>query len=261
MRNLIAKIHRLNTVFNESASTLIPIDALSDKLCNILGSNIYLFDVKGNIFAYSIAKEFNCPYTECSLENGELPNYYFDLFKNNHKSISNKYQEDPTCTYKDIKQCLFKDRYYSIYPIFSNFKKVAGILFIKYDTPFSESDKILCEHTLAIVSIEMLRREQEKVMHISTEIAKAKIAVNSLTFNEIKAIKSIVKSIEGNDGEVFLNSIATKTFTTPSTVSNALKKLELATLITTKSMGVKGKYIKILNENLREELENFNEEI
>ncbi len=97
-----------------------------DKLCKIIGSNIYLFDTEGIIFAYSIVPKFLCPYTKCSLENGELPEYYFELFKDNDKSIINKYQSHPTCTYKDIKDCMFRDRYYSIYPIYSNFKKLVS---------------------------------------------------------------------------------------------------------------------------------------
>ncbi|HWQ29626.1 MAG TPA: GTP-sensing pleiotropic transcriptional regulator CodY, partial [Negativicutes bacterium] len=121
--------------------------------------------------------------------------------------------------------------------------------------PFSESDKVLCEYTCAIVSIEMLRQEQEKIQQFSMEIAKAKLAVDSLTFSEKKAACSVLEQIKGDEGEVFLNSVANKTYTTPSTVSGALKKLELATMIVTKSMGVKGKYIKILNPNLRSELE------
>lgn len=253
--NIINKIHRLNTVFNKSATTLIPINALLDELCDILGSNIYLFKPNGNIFAYTVAEKFLCDYTECSLAEERIPNYYMDFFKKTNRSISNKYEENPDCTYEGVNNCIFKNRYYSMYPVFSGYKKVAGILFIKYEEQFSESDIILCEYISAIISIEMLRQEQEKIQRISLEIAKAKIAVNSLTFSEKKAIKEIVNEINGEDGEVFLNSIASKTFTTPSTVSSALKKLELSTLISTKTRGVKGKYIKILNDNLIYELE------
>lgn len=253
MDDIASKIHQLNTVFSKSATTLIPLDALCDELCGIIGCNIYLFNPNGHIRAYSIAEKFICPYTECSLENEELPEYYMDLFAKNKFSIINRYEDQPKCTYEGVKYCLFSDRYYSMYPIFSIFEKVAGMLFIRYETPFSESDNVLCEYTYAIVSIEMVRQEQEKIQQLSMEVAKAKLAVSSLTFSEKKAAVAILESIEGNKGEVFLNSVATKTFTTPSTVSSALKKLEVATVIVTKSRGVKGKYIEILNQNLRNE--------
>jgi transcriptional pleiotropic repressor len=253
--NIIGKIQRLNTVFSKSSTTLISIDALCDELCGIIGCNIYLFNTKGKIFTYSVAEKFDCAYTKCSLENAELPQYYMDFFNKNNVSITDMYEEHPKCTYQGVKQCLFNNRYYSMYPIFSAFKKVAGILFIKYEDPFSESDNVLCEYTCAIISIEMLRQEQEKIHQLSMEAAKAKLAVDSLTFSEKKAARAILKEIKGDTGEVFLNSIASKTYTTPSTVSSALKKLELSTLITTKTRGVKGKCIKILNQNLRNELD------
>lgn len=255
MDDIVSKIHQLNTVFSKSATTVIPLDALCDELCGIIGCNIYLFNPAGHIFAYSVAQKFLCQYTKCSLENQELPQYYMDLFSKNNVSVTDRFEEHPKCTYEGVEYCFFSNRYYSMYPIFSGFKKVAGILFIRYETPFSESDKVLCEYTYAIVSIEMLRQEQEKIQQVSMEIAKAKLAVNSLTFSEKKAACAVLEEIKGDKGEVFLNSVANKTYTTPSTVSGALKKLELATVIITKSKGVKGMYIKILNQNLRNELE------
>ena len=55
---IVSKIHRLNMVFTRSATTVIPLDALCDELCDILGCNIYLFDTEGHIFAYSVADVF-----------------------------------------------------------------------------------------------------------------------------------------------------------------------------------------------------------
>ena len=178
-----------------------------------------------------------------------------NLFNKNDKSIVDMYEGDPKCTYEDVGRCLFDNRYYSIYPVYSVLKKVSGILFIRYENSFSEADQILCEYTCAIVTLEMLRQGQEKAKHVSREAAKAKLAVDSLTFSEKKASCAVLQEIGWDSGEVFLNCIAAKTYTAPSTVSSALKKLELATLIATKSRGVKGMHIEVLNPNLRCELE------
>lgn len=255
MDTIVSKIHRLNMVFTRSATTVIPLDALCDELCDILGCNIYLFDTEGHIFAYSVADVFHCPYTDCSLSAQELPLRYMELFKANDTSIVDRYEGDPKCTYEDVGRCQFNNRYYSIYPVYSVLKKVSGILFIRYEDSFSEAEKILCEYTCAIVSLEMLRQEQEKAHRISKEAAKAKLAVDSLTYSERRAACAALQKIEWCRGEVFLNCIATQTYTAPSTVSGALKKLELATMIETKSRGVKGMHIQVLNSNLRSELE------
>ena len=223
---------------------------MCDELCTITGCNIYLFDPSGHIFAYSLAEEFSCPYSECSLEAETLPEYYMDLFEKYNVSVTDRYSQRPHCTVENVGNCLFADRYYSMYPIFLGFKKVAGLLFIKYETPFCDSDRILCEYTCAIVSIEIMRQSHEKYERLSMDIARAQLAVDSLTFSEKKAVRAVLEMLGGKDGEVFLNAIAESTFTTPSTVSGALKKMELAGMIKTKTMGVKGKFIHILNPNL-----------
>lgn len=255
MEDTLGKIQRLNGVFRKSATTSIPLDDLCGELGSILECNIYLFDAEGNIFAYSIANKFICPYTDRSLAAKELPHYYMNLFLENDHSVTNIFEENPICTDADVTRCIFNNRYYSIYPIYSQFKKTGGILFIRYELPFSEDNQILCEYTCAIVSVEMLRREQEKIKRRSMELAKAKLAVDFLTFSEKKAAWAVLNDIDWDQGEVFLNSIAAETFTTPSTVSSALKKLELASVITTESRGVKGKCVRVVNADLREQLD------
>lgn len=252
--DILGKIQRLNGVFSRSATTSVSIDDLCGELGSILECNIYLFDAEGNIFAYSVANKFICPYTERSLADQELPYYYMNSFLENDHSVTNVFEENPICTDSEVVSCLFNNRYYSVYPIYSQFKKTGGILFIRYELPFSEDNQILCEYTCAIVSVEMLRREQEKIEQRSMELTKAKLAVDFLTFSEKKAARAVLADINWDQGEVFLNSIASETFTTPSTVSSALKKLELASVITTESRGVKGKCVQVVNSDLKEQL-------
>ncbi|MEG2081892.1 MAG: hypothetical protein RR011_01540, partial [Oscillospiraceae bacterium] len=153
-----------------------------------------------------------------------------------------------------VKKCLFEDRYYALYPIYSNFKKVAGMLLIRYGVDFDESDYILCEYTSAIVSLEMLRQEQVRTEQRALEIAQAKLSTNFLTPSEISAVKTALEEIEYSQGNIFLNAVASKCYSTQSTVTSALKKMESAGVITTKSQGVKGKYVKVLNRFLKSEL-------
>ena len=80
MDALLGKIQQLNSIFSKSATTLTPLSALCDQLCNIIGCNIYVFSREGRIFAYSIADAFECPYTKCSLKEEQLPPYYYEIF-------------------------------------------------------------------------------------------------------------------------------------------------------------------------------------
>ena len=254
MKSLIDKIRDLNSVFSQSALALTPLNALCAQLCNIVGCNIYIFDENGHIFAYSIVEQFACPYSECSLQARQLPEYYMELFRENETCVQGQFEAAPICTYPNVERCLFNDRYFSVYPIYSNFRKVAGMLMIRYGQDFTETDNILCEYTRAIISLEMIRQEQDRIQQRSLEIAAAHLAVNFLTFSERKAVNVVLDALPENEGNIFLNVIAAESYSAQSTVTSALKKLEGAGVIKAKSQGVKGKYIQIINAYLREEI-------
>lgn len=218
--------------------------------------NIYLFFSNGEIFSYSIAEAFHCIYSDSSLQSEELPKRYLDIFHESNQSTFNLYEEHPFCTCEGVESCIYQDRYYSMVPVFSNLVKRVGLLLIRYGYPFAEDEKILCEYTAAIISMELLRREQERIRRESLEIARAKLAVSSLTFSERMAGAAVLQMLDSDEGTVFLNMVANQIYATKSIVSGALKKLESAGVIRTKSQGVKGKYIRITNDYLRSEFQN-----
>ena len=110
------------------------------------------------------------------------------------------------------------------------------------------------EYASAIISLEMFQQRQLEIQQKSLEQAAVKLAVGSLSFSELRSVSAVLEQLEGIEGYIFLNSIAEQCYSTHSTVSGALKKLEAAGVISTKSLGVKGKYIKITNQRLYEEV-------
>jgi transcriptional pleiotropic repressor len=227
---------------------------LCAQLCNITNANIYLFNSNGRIFSYSTSESYYCAYNEKALKDPELPQHFLDMFNESDDMRFNLYEECPTCTCSGVESCIFKDRYYSIVPVFCNFAKIAGILMIRYDSPFASDEEVLCEHTATIISLELMRREQERTKKRSFEIAQAHLAVCSLTFSELKAVSSILDMLPEKEGVIFLNAVSKETYVTQSTASSALKKMESAGVMQTKSQGVKGKYVNIVNNYLDEEV-------
>ena len=61
--------------------------------------------------------------------------------------------------------------------------------------------------------------------------------------------------LDGNEGFVVASRIADKVGITRSVIVSALRKFESAGVIESRSLGMKGTYIKVLNEHLFEELE------
>ena len=69
------------------------------------------------------------------------------------------------------------------------------------------------------------------------------------------AVSRIFDELDGDSGLLVASKIADKSGITRSVIVNALRKLESAGVIESKSLGMKGTRIKITNEFLRNEIE------
>jgi transcriptional pleiotropic repressor len=76
------------------------------------------------------------------------------------------------------------------------------------------------------------------------------MAIDSLSYSEREAVELIFRELEGDEGVLVASRIADREGLTRSVIVNALRKLESAGVISTRSLGMKGTYIKILNEQL-----------
>jgi len=79
-------------------------------------------------------------------------------------------------------------------------------------------------------------------------------ALSALSYSEFEAVTSIFAELAANEGLVVASKIADKVGITRSVIVNALRKLESAVVIETRSLGMKGTYIRVINAYLFEEL-------
>ena len=82
-----------------------------------------------------------------------------------------------------------------------------------------------------------------------------KSAFNTLSFSELEAIIHIFDELDGDEGILVASKIADRVGITRSVIVNALRKFESAGVIESRSSGMKGTYIKVLNEVIFDELE------
>ena len=83
------------------------------------------------------------------------------------------------------------------------------------------------------------------------------MAISSLSYSELEAIEHIFEELDGNEGLLVASKIADRVGITRSVIVNALRKLESAGVIESRSLGMKGTYIKVLNNKFLIELENL----
>jgi len=140
-------------------------------------------------------------------------------------------------------------------PVKGGGERVASLLFAKKDSQFTEDDIILSEYAATITGLEILRLRSESKAKDAREKASVQLAVEVLSFSELEAVKCIFTDFEGEEGFLVASKIADKYKLTRSVIVNALRKLESAGVIDSRSLGMKGTYIKVLNNYLFDQLE------
>lgn len=131
-----------------------------------------------------------------------------------------------------------------------------GTLFLyKYEDDYDIDDIILSEYGTTVVGLEMMRSVHEEN---AEEIRKKQIvqsAISTLSATELEAILLIFQEMQGNECTLVASRIADKAGITRSVIVNALRKFESAGVIESRSSGMRGTNIKVLNDCAFEELD------
>lgn len=136
-----------------------------------------------------------------------------------------------------------------------------GTLFLyRRNDSFCIEDIILCEYSTTVVGLEMMRAVQEES---DLEMRKQKTfssALTTLTPLERKAVTYVIHELDGQDATVVTSKIAKEIGITRTVIINALRKLESAGLIKTKSSGMKGTHIQVLSDIVNTEFDTYYKE-
>lgn len=131
-----------------------------------------------------------------------------------------------------------------------------GTLFLYRQTKhYHIEDIILGEYGATVVGLEIMRSINDENSEETRKTSVVKSAIATLSFSEQEAIKHIFRELNGVEGILVASKIADKVGITRSVIVNALRKFESAGVIESRSLGMKGTFIKILNDVLLEELE------
>ena len=135
-----------------------------------------------------------------------------------------------------------------------------GTLFMyKSNNSYEIDDIILCEYGTTVVGLEMMRSVNEENAEEVRKQQIVKSAISTLSSSELEAIKHIFKELDGTEGILVASKIADRVGITRSVIVNALRKFESAGVIESRSSGMKGTYIKVINEVVFEEIKKLDQ--
>ncbi len=143
---------------------------------------------------------------------------------------------------------LFQNGLTTIVPINGGGERLGTLIVARLDDQFEDDDLILAEYGATVVGMEILREKSEEIEEEARSKAVVQMAINSLSYSELEAIEHIFEELDGNEGLLVASKIADRVGITRSVIVNALRKLESAGVIESRSLGMKGTYIKVLND-------------
>lgn len=134
-------------------------------------------------------------------------------------------------------------------PVMSAGRRVATLLAGR-GRVFGQADQILLEYGAALAGLEMLRQGNAAQEADVRRRGAVEQALGALSYSEQEAVRVLFENLEGEEGVVVASRIADSVGLTRSVIVNALRKLESAGVITSRSLGMKGTYVKVLNREL-----------
>lgn len=254
MSTLLDKARKLNKILQKSGSEPVVFEDICKLLSEVLVANVYVTSRKGKILGYSFSENFECSIMKSQVlsENRFSEEYNEKLLKVN-ESISNLNNKGE-CIFDSIGKCIMSEKITTIVPIVGNRERLGTLILARFNKDFTDEDLVLAEYSATIVGMEILRSKHFEIEEEARKKAVVQLAIGTLSYSEFEAVEHIFKELDGLEGLLVASKIADKVGITRSVIVNALRKFESAGVIESRSLGMKGTHIKILNEKLLEEL-------
>ena len=168
---------------------------------------------------------------------------------------------DVLSTHENVSLRTLGDLMGIVLPIEVAGERLGTVFIYKEGEHFDIDDIILSEYGTTVVGLEMLRAVTEETAEENRKIAVVKSAIGTLSYTEMHAIIHIFEELDGVEGILVASKIADKAGITRSVVVNALRKFESAGVIESRSSGMKGTYIKVLNDAIYGELADLHRQV
>jgi len=256
MKSLLERTRSINKQLQKSAGHPVDFDEIAAVLRDIIEANCYIVGKKGSVLGYALLEGFTCDIMEEIVYRlSRFPEDYNQELLSTNVTKSNIAQEGNACVFDDDRKCIFCNKLVTVVPIAGGGQRLGTLVLAKFNVEFTDADLVLAEYGATVVGMEILRSKAEKAEEEARKRAAVHVALGTLSYSELEAVEHIFDELEESEGVLVASKIADRAGITRSVIVNALRKFESAGVIETKSLGMKGTYIRVLNDSLFEELE------
>lgn len=254
---LLSKTRRLNRLLQRAAGNAVSFMEMSEVLRDLIDANIYVVSRKGKLLGYATTGELTSEtLRDMIVEHRRLPEDDNNMLKRIEETSTSGDSESPYYAFTEKIHSFFGQAHVTIIPIVGGGDRLGTVVLTRSGESFIDDDLIMAEYGTTIIGMEILRERAEEIEMDARSKAAVQVAVNSLSYSEMEAVDHIIEELKEKEGLLVASKIADRVGITRSVIVNALRKLESAGVIETRSLGMKGTYIKILNDQLVQSVAN-----
>jgi transcriptional pleiotropic repressor len=250
---LLAKTRTLNRLLQRAAGGALNFREMAEVLCTTIQADVFVVSRKGKVLGCAAVGPFQheqlraVPSADLRLSQESN-----DRFMSMQETVTNVTPDEGI---REAFSMMAVQEKMTVVPIVGGRDRLGTLVLLRNSDAFNDDDLILAEYGSTIVGMEILRERAEEIEVEARSRAVVAVAVGSLSFSELEAVEHIFDELDGKEGLLVASKIADRVGITRSVIVNALRKLESAGVIETRSLGMKGTYIKILISQLFQELE------
>ncbi|NEW03068.1 GTP-sensing pleiotropic transcriptional regulator CodY [Bacillus megaterium] len=253
--DLLGKTRKINAMLQKAAGKPVNFKEMAETLCEVIESNVFVVSRRGKLLGIAVKQQIENARMKDMLEARQFPEEYTQSLFNIQEASSNLNIESQYTAFPVENKDLFDAGLTTIVPIIGGGERLGTLVLSRLDRQFEDDDLILAEYGATVVGMEILREKAEEIEEEARSKAVVQMAISSLSYSELEAIEHIFEELNGNEGLLVASKIADRVGITRSVIVNALRKLESAGVIESRSLGMKGTYIKVLNNKFLVELE------
>lgn len=243
--DLLDKTRRINRLLNDEDSDKIDFTDFCLELSRVLSVNVMLLSSKGKILGM---KEKSGISVIPQLREKKRGEYVERVLQDRFMNILST-KENVNLMTLGFSQGEMQKFQGMIAPVSMAGVRLGTLFIYREQEPFSIDDIILTEYGTTVIGLAMQRAESEEITEEEHRERDVMAALGTLSKLERRAVMAVLEEMgDRKEGILVASRLADQVEITRSVIVNALKKCESAGVIQTKSSGMKGTTIHILND-------------
>lgn len=253
--DLLSKTRKINALLQKAAGKPVNFKEMSETLSEVINANIFIVSRRGKLLGYAQNQQIENDRMKQMLQERQFPEEYINNLFNVKETSPNLDINSEYTAFPVENKDLFEKGLTTIVPIIGGGERLGTLILARLQEEFQDDELILGEYGATVVGMEILREKAEEIEEEARSKAVVQMAISSLSYSELEAIEHIFEELNGKEGLLVASKIADRVGITRSVIVNALRKLESAGVIESRSLGMKGTYIKVLNDKFLVELD------